>query len=279
MHIHGILEPDPALYLRLRPNTMSNAGSVLGRRLVMEVDGSGCRPVVGQPRAGDKTLAVYGCSCTFGQAVTSNETFCSLLQETFATWRVENYGVPSYGGTQNLLHLQRNIRWSNANYVTFCWIPHHRLRNVADPSWIQNFMARRKRSDMERKSCFPRAFLDNDGNLHVRSISLPRWDLLGRDLADFGSDPYYLDLVCFSVFELAARLVKESNGYFFVTTLLGTLSTELRQRLDNAAIPLVDASVDGREYTNLPDDEHPNALAHRVYADRIRDHLLLAADE
>jgi hypothetical protein len=43
--------------------------------------------------------------------------------------------------------------------------------------------------------------------------------------------------------------------------------------LHNLGIPVVDASVNGEEYTCLPDDAHPNALANRIYAEKIRDYL------
>jgi hypothetical protein len=36
---------------------------------------------------------------------------------------------------------------------------------------------------------------------------------------------------------------------------------------------VVDASLDGAEYACLPDDAHPNALANRIYAEKIRDYL------
>jgi hypothetical protein len=121
---YGHTEPDPVLMVRLRANALAEM-TVLGRRVVMEVDSTGFRAVMGQPQSGEKTLAVYGCSFTFGTAIAAEETFCSLLQSMFPTWRIENYGVPSYCGTQNLIQLERDSRWGAADYVTFCWHPHH----------------------------------------------------------------------------------------------------------------------------------------------------------
>lgn len=270
----GILESDPQLYLRLKPNATSAEKTVLGRRLVMDVDAFGCRPVIGQPSTADKTLAVYGCSCTYGHAIAADETFCSLLQEMLPAWRVENHGVPGYAGAQNLLQLERNSRWGPADYVTLCWIPHHLLRNIGDLSWMQKLMEGIEPGTPERIYSFPRAFLDRDGRLGFRSVNIPRWDLLGVDLADFRPDWYYLELVCFSLFERAAEIVKGNGGHFFVTTLLGHLSEQLRRRLDGARIPIVDAGLSGVEYTNMPDDHHPNAVANRIYASKIGHYLL-----
>jgi hypothetical protein len=279
MRFPGIFEPDPVLYVRLKPNTISEEGIVLGRRLVMEVDYSGCRPVIGQPLIGNKTLAVYGCSCTFGHAVAREETFCSLLQAMLPSCRVENHGVSGYGTTQSLLQLERVSRWAAADYVTFCWIPHHQLRNVADLSYLQRLIEWTTRSTPERTRSFPRAYLDCEGSLQFRSIGLPRWELLGINLEEFQPDLYYLDLICFSLFKRAAEIVRESGGHFFVTTLKGHFSEKLQQRLNEAKIPFVDAALEGPEYTSLPDDRHPNALAHRLYGNKIRDYLLRQSKE
>src|SRR5271169_5448682 len=94
--------------------------TVLGRRIVMETDVYGCRPVLGQPSSGERTLAVYGCSCTYGVALPYEETFCSVLQSMLPSWRVENYGTGGYSTLQSLVQLRRNARWSAADYVTFC---------------------------------------------------------------------------------------------------------------------------------------------------------------
>jgi hypothetical protein len=67
--------------------------------------------------------------------------------------------------------------------------------------------------------------------------------------------------------------VRKSGGHFFVTTLLGNISEHLRSRLRDAGIPLIHASVEGREFTNLPDDHHPNVLANQIYAQKIYDYL------
>jgi hypothetical protein len=136
----SLVEPDPQLNWRLRANGAREI-TVLGRRVLTQADAYGCRPVLGQPERGEKTLAVYGCSFTFGLALPYEETFCSNLQAMFPDWRVENYGTGGYGGTQNLIQLRRNSRWSGADYVTFCVLRDHLLRNVADISFRRTLMA------------------------------------------------------------------------------------------------------------------------------------------
>jgi hypothetical protein len=280
----GLTEPDPVLLFRLKANASSEM-TVLGRRIMMDVDATGCRPVVGQPATGEKTLVVYGCSWTYGMAIPAEETFCSLLQSMFPAWRVENHGIFGHGGTQNLIQLERDTRWSSPDYATFCWIKHHMVRNVAAISWVQMLSGMLKEQARAggaiinegrhpQQKSFPRAALDSDGTLRYLSVKFPRWDLIGIDVGEFRPDEYYMDLVCFSLFRRAAEIVKKNGGHFFVTTLQDHPSQHLQALLKAAGIPVVDASVDGEEYTCLPDDVHPNALANRIFAEKIRDYLV-----
>ena len=271
----AIFEPDPVLLNRNRPNSSAEM-HVLGRRVIMDVDATGCRPVIGQPPEGEKTLAAYGCSFTYGIAITAEETFCSLLQGMFPTWRVENHGVSAYSTSRNLIQLERETRWNKPELVTFCWIEHHLVRNVADITWVQTtteYIPRPATGEAPERR-IPRAVLDPDGVLQMRSVRLPRYDLIGIDFSDFAPDRYYLDLVCFRLFERASAIVTGYGGHFFVTTLQGQLSAGLAGRLAESGIPVVDASLNGDEYLCLPDDAHANALANRIYAERIRDYLL-----
>ena len=274
-----IYEQDPVLHIRLKPKAAAEM-LVLGRRVIMDVDETGCRPVIGQPPTGEKTLAVYGCSFTYGIAIAAEETFCSLLQGMFPTWRVENHGVSGFSASRNLIQLERETRWKQSELVTFTWIEHHLGRNVADIAWAQTFSENIPRPPTGRaqEQRTPRAALGPNGALEMRSVRVPRHDLLGIDLSDFIPDRYYLDLVCFRLFARAHEIVTAYGGHFFVTTLQGKLSAVLAGWLADDGIPVVDASLAGNEYLCLPDDPHPNALANRIYAERIRDYLLTHRD-
>ena len=125
-----------------------------------------------------------------------------------------------------------------------------------------------------RQRAYPRAGLDRDGNLSMRSTLFPRFDLLDIDFSDFRPEPYYLDLVAAAIFRNAHEIVTQAGGRFFVTVLGGRLSASLKRMLEAAGIPVVDASVNGLQYTCLPDDGHPNALANRIFADKIRDYVI-----
>jgi hypothetical protein len=267
----GLWEPDPELFSRLRPNGRSDV-TVLGRRVSMEVSADGCRVVVGQPPTGEKTLALYGCSFTFGEALPNDETFCSGLQSMLPHWRVENHGAPGYSTVQNLIQLRRDCQWSSADYVSFCWLRAHAKRNIADISYLRLKLLPQTRGRPPMP--FPRGALGPDGELDIRYVKSLRWDLEGVDVGDFQPDDYYMDLVTAAVFRQAQALVTEGGGRFFITILKNAFSPALRRMVDDAGIPVLDASVEGREFTLLPDDAHPNALCNRLYAERIRDYLI-----
>ena len=267
-----IFEPDPVIFTRLRANSAASM-RVLGRDVVMDVDSSGCRPVIGQPEAADRTVACFGCSFTYGVAVAAEETFCSRLQRRLPDWRVENHGVSSYGTAQNLLSLQRYLRWNRADYVAFCWIPQHQIRNVVDITWVQNKSRLLPAGMGGAMRNFPRAALDEAGKLVWRSSMVPRADLHEADWTDFSTEPFYRDLVCFRLFEAANALVQSHDGKFFIVILWDRLSDVLSGWLAHAGIDVVNSGVIGDEYRCLPDDPHANAAAHDIYADRIASYL------
>ncbi|MGP0076807.1 MAG: hypothetical protein ACLPWF_33250 [Bryobacteraceae bacterium] len=275
----AIWEIDPVLMGRLKANGSAEM-KVLGRRVIMNVDATGCRPVIGQPATGEKTLAAFGCSFTYGIAIAAEETFCSVLQGMFPAWRVENHGVPAYSQSRNLIQLERETQWNKPDLVTFCWIPNHLERNVADINWIKSISETSLRATREvPEQRMPRAVLDVNGVLQMRSVRVPRREFLEIDFSDYATDPYHAMQVCFRLFERANSIVTGYGGHFFVTTLQGQLSDALAGRLADAGIPVVDASLTGNEYLCLPDDGHPNALANRLYAERIRDYLLKYAGQ
>lgn len=268
----SLAEPDPVLGWRYRADQQVTL-DVLGAPVTIETDATGFRPVPGQPAQAERTLSVFGCSCVFGWGVPVEQTFCALLQQRLAGWRVDNRGVNGYGTGQNLLQLMREARWSGCDYVTFCWIPAHLSRNVADLLQVQRQTERAGAEKAAMISSMPRACLDENGGVVFRDVAYAKPELIGLDLSDFTPDLHYLDMVCLALFKRAAALVAERGGRFFVTVLLDQLSPWLRQQLDAAGIAVVDASVSGPAYVNPFELSHPNALAQQVYADRIGTYL------
>jgi hypothetical protein len=246
-----------------------------GRRILLETDEFGRRLVVGQPETGEKTVAIYGCSFTFGTTSLAQETFCSLLQGMLPRWRIENHGVAGYSQSRNLIALERESRFNPAEIVAFTWIRDHLRRNAADVGWVQATSAGMVEAAgaQLRVATIPRAALDAKGELSLTAIRYPRDDLGGVEVGEFEPSPYYLDQVCFKLFERAAGLVKAYGGKFFVVDLHGAMSPVLTGFLGAAGIALVKTLKRGPEHFATPTDPHPNALAHQIYAQKIYEHL------
>ncbi|MCX7379905.1 MAG: hypothetical protein NT133_00465 [Alphaproteobacteria bacterium] len=266
----SFFDADPLLGWWPRPEARFPM-TVLGRKVVMETDRDGLRPVIGQPTVGDRTVTLYGCSFTYGWSVTAEETFASVLQAMRPTWRVENRGVGGFGTGHNLLQLQRDTRFEMPDFVTFCHIPALVRRAVADWEYIAAFQSHHLIIPVVR--VFPKAYLDAEGELAFRTIPFWRPEIVGINHRDFAPDLHYLDLVALKIYERADRIVRDGGGRFFVTLLFDHITPFLRGALARAGIEVVDAELHGSEWTNLPDDNHPNVAAHRHYAERIDTYL------
>ncbi len=187
----SLVEADPELGWRNRRHAQDEM-LVHDRKVLLDTDGFGCRPVHGRPEVGERTLAIYGCLHTFGWGVPSDETYASVLQAALPTWRVENHSAYAYGTVHNLLELRRNLRWETPDYVTFGWAAEHRLRNVADIRFVLSRTARPSKDPGRPtpKPVFemtPRALFDGDGNLVFRNVTLPRPDLIVGIVAPLAS--------------------------------------------------------------------------------------------
>ena len=269
----NVADPDPVLHHRLRANARMER-EVGGRRIVLETDAFGQRVTLGQPEIGEKLVQFYGCSFTFGTTSLAEETFCSLLQAKLPRWRIENHGVAGYSQSRNLIALERESRFNPADLVAFCWIRDHLRRNVADIGWVQATSQGQAAPGAKPKvGALPRALLDAHGALAMTSIGYPRPDFEGLDVAQYEPSPYYLDQVCFKLFERADALVRGYGGRFFVVDLHGNVPPLLARWLEEAGIPLVRTVVRDPKYFVTPTDLHPNALAHQVYAEKIYEYL------
>lgn len=258
--------PDPNLGWWPLPDASATL-RVLGRDVVMRTDSNGCRVVPGQPKHAPHTVAVYGCSFVFGWGVADEETFCAHLQRALPDWRVENRGMNGFGTAHNVTQLEQVSMWEPADVVIMGWINPHRWRSVAHPVVIQGFQFPNWMASPI--SGHPKAFLDEDGELRIRQVSRKRPDLVGIDLTDFEPDEHYMDLVTFRLFKRASEIVGASGGRLAIAAMRSKFSKPLSEMLSEAGIPIIDASLEDRRYTLLPDDGHPNAAANVVFAARI----------
>ncbi len=110
-------------------------------------------------------IIFIGGSLTQGQAVNDNETFPWLLQKKIKSYKIKNYGVGGYGGTQSFLKLKSIFNeQTNIRLVLYGFIPHHEIRNIAAGSWM--YLLNKNSRGIEGKLSLPYASLEN-GNIKI----------------------------------------------------------------------------------------------------------------
>lgn len=267
----GFQQAEPELGWWPKPHAKCSM-TILGREIFTEVDEFGYRLVPGQPAIGDKTLAVFGCSFTFGWTLPVEETFCAILQQRLPSWRIENHGMIGFGTAHHHIQIERMLKFESPDYLTIGWVPHHQLRMVAEAKLIQAYQW--PQWNESPINGHPKVYLDEHGDIRTRVVPFKRPDIKNIDLSDFSPDPHYKDLVTFRVFQSINERVRQKGGHFFVTVLHETLTPGLRKMMEEHGIAWVDAAIAGLEYTNHPDDLHPNGRANIHFADQIENYLM-----
>lgn len=111
-------------------------------------------------------LVVVGCSQTQGQGVPSEKTYTSLLGKML-NMSAENFGVPSYGGIQSLLALERHADL-HPKIIVYGFLEDHLRRNVFPCA------------EMANPYCVGRPYMTEASFPNIDSTNV---NLLNRDLA------------------------------------------------------------------------------------------------
>jgi hypothetical protein len=238
-------------------------------------------------------VAFFGASFTFGLGVDDNETLPYFVGTQLTEFKVYNYGVSAYG-TQHLPALldARDLREEiDAEYGigAYVFISDHVLRAAHtfsrrashnSPHYVLD-----KEGRIDRKGNFHRTHpvlfhLYRDILSHSNLVKLLRLDFPIIDDDD-------IHLVCQLVDEARHRFVEQfDTSEFYVIfhpSYYGNTTEhveKLRPCLERKKIHYLDYSnKPWGEELNIPDDQHPNALGHRAFADMIAPQLRLAMEQ
>lgn len=235
-------------------------------------------------------LWLMGCSYTYGMGVNDEETFAWLLQEKHPELRVRNFGVPGFGTVQSYLQLKQLLEAGEIpgqvilNYADF-----HDERNVLAPRYRHALSVGFRGADSTINEVMDGSRIPfastNAGSLQIQSVA---WDSLYQDWRGratfasvnfwqtFSDNIHQYDLAprntTVSLIQAMNAFCSERNIPFLVTGLTQSKETRsLLQTLDSLGISTQDISVDLSDptYNHLPYDSHPNARAHREYAEGI----------
>ncbi|MFC2163218.1 SGNH/GDSL hydrolase family protein [Candidatus Altiarchaeota archaeon] len=221
---------------------------------------------------------VLGCSITYGQSLSDNETYPWSMQEGLSDFTVVNHAVPGYNTVQSFLDYRKSLAdGGRPEIVVLGFSDIHNARNVAARQWVRGMM---ENNDVGR--LYPTARFG-----------------VGEDLVIYNDDydilliPFIRDSAFLYIFEgfldrysiarlkplkVTKALIHEFNDLstannvtFILAGLADSPVTErMLSELSSEGVIVVDISVnDGDAYKNLPHDNHPNALAHSEYSRKL----------
>lgn len=225
-------------------------------------------------------LVTLGCSFTFGWAVSDEHAFPSRLQQKHPDWRVVNMGVSGYGTYQSLLRLElllaQGIRPAR---VVYGYMQGHEHRNNGHPYWMYSLEKYSTQGMVE----VPYASLDHQGALvrHAPEafLALPlRHHLASMAWLELRASTWLARDRIQKQTEITDRAILDmadlcrSHGIDFTVALLlaqPTFKEHIVQLLREHDIPMADCALTLTKDLAVPNDGHPNATAHGMYADCI----------
>lgn len=231
--------------------------------------------------AGKEGIWLFGGSFAYGWGLNDEETFAWLLQEAFPEYEVVNFGVSGYGTLHGLIQFEEALRTREPPatavivYATF-----HDMRNT--------FLRRHRKTLVQGNRlgplALPYARLDRDGHLKLemaevvyREFPLMRVSAFAHLLETFYDNSIEdrfigSEEVTRAIFLEFQRVCEENGVELLVAAVDDWSGTAMPGFLAENGIPTVETWVDMTDprYVNLRDVfHHPNALANRVYAEKI----------
>jgi len=225
---------------------------------------------------------IFGCSFTYGLGLNDDETFPWLLQERLPEYEVVSFAQSGYGTIQSLIQLRealaarRTPRVAVLTYAVF-----HDERNALLRRWRKAFFFYNTLGPLQQ----PYARLGRDGQLRLR-MSSPEYAgfpfMRYSALIHTVEEKYDLLMEEHVVrsHDVTKALIQAfvrdcaSHGIALVVAGINVdpRTTEMLAFCEREGIRTIDIAIDyinQRRFNLLPHDNHPNAAAHRVYADRL----------
>jgi hypothetical protein len=219
---------------------------------------------------------IFGCSFTHGWSLDDDQTYSWLLQESLQEYEIVNFGVSGYGTIHSLIQFRDALESKTPKVAVLAYAGFHDERNTFLRARRKNVATWNKLGPLIQ----PYAQLDRYGNLQYSLADVVYTEFpLMRHLAS----AHFLEIkwnkiehkllqsnkVSRALVMEMARLAQEHDVKFVVASISngGQMLEFARQK----GIPSVDISVDLYDdgHLNLPHDNHPSAIAHKKYADKL----------
>lgn len=259
-----IFMPHPSLGWKLRPNSKIR---VTFRDIIQTTDDEGWRTVTNQPKTSKKSVAIYGCSFTFGTALSDSETFTSLIQESIPDHIILNRGIGGHGTVQNYIQFRNDVKNGKVDSAVFCAISDHRYRNIGHPVRMKAHLSPKwYEIGIEH---IPIVTLDRNCNTEIEYISIWQPSLIKNDFKCFLPPDYYLDKATIEIFRTIGRFAKDHNIPYKIA-LLDSIDPVFNKVIIDHIDDVVDISTPfNAEFTFIPNDVHPNVKANKVFFERL----------
>ena len=223
-------------------------------------DASGYRLTSNLPQQMDEKpeIWIFGCSYTWGWLVNTEDTFPFSIQSAYPQYAVKNFGIPGYATVHSYLQLTTELAHRTAKYAVIAYASLHKRRNMAAASRLLEC----KNFELFGKLHHPKAFIDDNGRLQIRSVLI--------FANDDDRDPSQAELD-----HVAATLLADMLAIFRqkgIVPVLAVLSREADDPVVSAAgamgYDLLDINLDNTQpcYSFPGLDGHPNAAANKMYA-------------
>jgi len=275
--------PDPVIGYKFPPGPRRLGFQVDDRQLIYTsvIGDDGFRRTSADPsiHAGQRQIAIFGCSFTLGIGVNDEDTFAWLAQQELPQWNVRNLGMSGMGNLAGLLQLEDEVkRGSPVAIAVFVYNPFHVARNAGAPWWL--LLLTRKGQEVNPTIRYPRAVINQRGDFSVEMVELN--EKLWMEKPDLSGE--YQLMITRIIFYRALELCKSHAIVPVLALQTGPLDDPIVQYAKSIGFRLVDMRVDldaqgGYKYSNFPFDGHPNKLAHLEYAKRLNPALHGIVDE
>ncbi len=230
------------------------------------------------------SIWIMGCSFTHGWSLNDDQTYPWLIQKKLTNYDVLNFGVNGYGTVQSFFQFRKFLKqFQKPSVVVATYAYFHDERNTFLRLWRKAIVPYNKLGQVTP----PYARFDKDGNLiffrnpvHYTEFPLQRISALMHFMEQKYDDYEDINIkshfVTKAVIETFANECK-TNGIDFVLASItrGKINSDVIEFCKSKGIKAVDISVSLSESANrnLPYDDHPSAIAHKQYADKLLNYL------
>jgi len=230
---------------------------------------------------GKPQIWIFGCSYTFGWTLDEKDTFAWLIQQKLPNYQVKNLGMGGHGNTVGLLQLKQQITNGNTSAVAiFVYNPFHCVRNLAAPSFINNELS----VHMNRSFHYPKSFITEEGQLGIRLIPIKPINETEPSIKD-------MQAVTKLIFQEIQEICYKNNIIPVLAFQTGDNNDPIVQYCAKNGFKIIDISINADDsslellpgkYPMLPVkyqifppfDPHPNAEAHKIFAEKLFTGLL-----